>query len=82
LISDELSVRLGLQIEEFGVVATKMNFAGAIYHAGSMCAASPQTASPKSRKTHSMAGKFDNYLTYITSDFREERSLEQPVKPF
>ena len=30
----------------------------------------------------SMVGKCDTYLTYITSDFREEKSLEQPVKPF
>jgi len=29
-----------------------------------------------------MAGKFDNYLTSITIDFREEKSLEQPVKLF
>jgi hypothetical protein len=26
--------------------------------------------------------KCDTYLTYITSDFQEEKSLEQPVKPF
>ena len=31
---------------------------------------------------NSMVGTCDMYLTYITSDFREERSLEQPVKPF
>ena len=30
----------------------------------------------------SMVGKCATYLTYITSDFREEKSLEQPVKPF
>jgi hypothetical protein len=29
-----------------------------------------------------MAEKFDNYLTHITIDFREEKSLEQPVKLF
>jgi hypothetical protein len=29
-----------------------------------------------------MVGKFDNYLTYITSDLWEEKSLEQPMKPF
>jgi hypothetical protein len=29
-----------------------------------------------------MAGKFDNYLTYITIDFREAKSLEQPAKLF
>jgi hypothetical protein len=31
---------------------------------------------------NSMTGKFDNYLTYITRDFQEEKSLEQPGKPF
>jgi hypothetical protein len=30
----------------------------------------------------SMVGKFDTYLTYITSDFREEKSLEQEVEAF
>jgi hypothetical protein len=30
----------------------------------------------------SMVGKCETYLTYITSDFREDKSLEQPVKPF
>jgi len=29
-----------------------------------------------------MVGKFDTYLTYITSDFREEKSLEQEVEAF
>jgi hypothetical protein len=29
-----------------------------------------------------MTGKFDTYLTYITRDFQEEKSLEQPGKPF
>ena len=29
-----------------------------------------------------MAGKFDNYLTYITIDFREAKSLDQPAKLF
>jgi hypothetical protein len=27
-----------------------------------------------------MTGKFDHYLTYITRDFQEEKSLEQPGK--
>ena len=29
-----------------------------------------------------MVGKFATYLTYITSDFREEKSLEQEVEAF
>ena len=30
----------------------------------------------------SMAGKVATYLTYLTSDFREEKSLEQEVEAF
>ena len=31
---------------------------------------------------NSMVGKCATYLTYLTSDFREEKSLEQEVEAF